>query len=192
MNKLIGFLPVSFQNLLISLYNTYQYKVRHGGKYKYFFNFHSEKLNSKSFCGSDVETKLKGFLMLAVKKSSWYKSCSNFISLQDFPVLTKSDLIENLTKIKTLEERDGIVSLTGGTTGASMKVIYTKSDMQERFAILDAYRAKFGYKLGKRTAWFSGKNFATENDIMKGLCYRDDWINQIRFFSTFHICEKNF
>lgn len=192
MKLFFNYVPVFFQNLLITLYNTYQYKIRHGGKYKEFLNYHVEKLNSKSFGGNDTETKLKDFLTFAVQKSSWYESYNNFISLQDFPVLTKSDLVENLAAIKTLEEREGIVSLTGGTTGASMKVIYTKSDMQERFAILDAYRAKFGYKLGKRTAWFSGKNLATGRDIIKGRCYRDDWINKIRFFSTFHICEKNF
>jgi phenylacetate-CoA ligase len=29
--------------------------------------------------------------------------------------------------------------------------------MQERFALLDHFRNKYGYKFGKKTAWFSGK-----------------------------------
>lgn len=190
--KIIRVFPFFIQNLLISLYNTYLYRVRHGGKYKEFFSYHSEKLNSKILDSNDAEVKLKDFLTFSVQNSSWYSACENFVSIKSFPILTKSDLVENLPEIKTLKENDGIVSLTGGTTGASMKVIYTKSDMQERFAILDAYRAQFGYQLGKRTAWFSGKNLATEKDIIKGRCYKDDWINKIRFFSTFHICEKNF
>jgi phenylacetate-CoA ligase len=190
--KMIRVFPFFIQNLLISLYNTYLYKVRHGGKYKEFFYYHSEKLNPKTLNSNDAELKLNNFLTFSTQNSNWYSAYSNFVSLEDFPILTKSDLVENLPEIQTLKENKGIVSLTGGTTGASMKVIYTKSDMQERFAILDAYREQFGYKLKKRTAWFSGKNLATEKDIIKGRCYRDDWINRIRFFSTFHICEKNF
>lgn len=192
MKTIFNRMPLFFQNLVITIYNTYLYRIRHGGKYKESFSYHSEKLNSKNLNSSETELKLKKFLTSSVQNSNWYSAYSNFLSLEDFPILTKSDVVENLSKLATIKENDGLVSLTGGTTGASMKVIYTKSDMQERFAILDAYRAQFGYKLGKKTAWFSGKNLATERDIIKGRCYRDDWINQIRFFSTFHICEKNF
>lgn len=46
-----------------------------------------------------------------------------------------------------------------------MKVVYSKENMQERFAILDHFRAKHGYELGKKTAWFSGKNLITQKDI---------------------------
>ena len=73
-----------------------------------------------------------------------------------------------------------------------MKVIYIKEDIQERFAILDNFRAKHGYKLGKKTAWFSGKNLISEKDINKGTCSHYDYINKIRFYSTFYINLKNF
>ena len=192
MNFIFNYMPFFIQNLLISLYNNYLYKIRHGGKYKELFSYHFERLNSKSSNTNEVDMKLMEFLHFSVGNSNWYKEYSDFTSLNDFPILNKSDLVKNLAEIQTLKECNGIVSLTGGTTGASMKVIYTKTDMQERFAILDAYRSKFGYKLGKRTAWFSGKKISTDKDILSGRCYRDDWINKIRFFSTFHICEKNF
>ena len=73
-----------------------------------------------------------------------------------------------------------------------MKVIYTKDNIQERFAILDHFRAKHGYKLGKKTAWFSGKNLISQKDIDKGICSHYDLINKIRFYSTFHINKQNF
>nr|WP_241878973.1 hypothetical protein [Psychrobacter sp. PraFG1]UNK05615.1 hypothetical protein MN210_01645 [Psychrobacter sp. PraFG1] len=76
-------------------------------------------------------------------------------------------MINKLALIQTIDEKDGVISLTGGTTGASMKVVYTKSDMQERFAILDHFRAKHGYELGKKTAWFSGKNLISEKHLKK-------------------------
>ena len=112
--------------------------------------------------------------------------------LGNYPLLDKEHVIHNLNKIVTISEKKGIVSKTGGTTGASMKVIYTKSDLQERFAILDDFRSRYGYTLGKKTAWFSGKSLLGPKDLEKGICYRDDFINKIRFFSTFHVNEANF
>lgn len=106
--------------------------------------------------------------------------------------MNKRDIVNNLDSIKTLSENRGLISLTGGTTGASMKVIYTKSDIQERFAILDHFRSKHGYKLGKKTAWFSGKNLISEEHLLKGICSHYDFINKIKFYSTFHINQNNF
>ena len=95
-------------------------------------------------------------------------------------------------EIKTIVEKEGLVSLTGGTTGASMKVVYTKKDMQERFAVLDHFRAQHGYHLGKKTAWFSGKNLISKHDIQNNVCSHYDFINKIRFYSTFHINQDSF
>lgn len=184
--------PYFLQNLVISLLNTNLYRMRHSGKYQYYRDYYakSDQLNENDL---DLESKrrLKVFLEYATKNSSWFKSYSEK-DLNSFPILEKKDILENLEKIKTINESDGIESLTGGTTGASMKVIYTKEDMQERFAILDHFRESFGYKLGKRTAWFSGKKIVVPQDILKGVCYRDDYINKIRFFSTYDFSVKNF
>lgn len=81
--------------------------------------------------------------MRAYSKSKWYSRYSNFQSLNDFPILHKADLINNLKDIATISERDAVVSYTGGTTGASMKVLYTKSNTQERHALLDHFRAEY-------------------------------------------------
>src|SRR5690606_4458738 len=131
------------------------------------------------------------FFSYAVNNSKWYKN-QNLNNFNEAHVLEKTDVINNLDKIKTISESEGIVSLTGGTTGASMKVIYTTKDMQERFAILDHFRYQHGYELGKKTAWFSGKNLITQKDIEKGICSHYDFVNKIRFYSTFLINEKNF
>src|SRR5699024_7246248 len=36
------------------------------------------------------------------------------------------------------------------------------------------------------------KNLITEQDISKGICSHYDFINKIRYYSTFHINNKNF
>jgi phenylacetate-CoA ligase len=193
MNQLVNFMPMFFQNILISIYNTYQYKIRHGGKYLEYRKYYA---SYSTLCKNGIELekakRLEYFLNVATTKSKWYSKFSDYKSLNDFPVLNKTDLINYLAEISTIKEGDAIVSLTGGTTGASMKVLYNKENIQERHAMLDYFRADYGYSLGKKCAWFSGKNIVTSKDIRKGVCYRDDYINKIRFFSTFHITEANF
>lgn len=185
-------LPYSTQNILITIFNTKQYIMRYGGKYKRFRKYYAEidQMN-KYQLKEQVLIKKTSFLSYAKEHSPWYKDLE-LTNLSNIDVLEKDDIVNHLSEIKTISEKKGVVSLTGGTTGASMKVIYTKSDLQERFAILDNFRAQYGYKLGEKTAWFSGKNLISEADITKGLCSHYDFINKIRFYSTFHINEKNF
>lgn len=190
--KLISLSPYIFQNAAITAYNTYQYKIRHGGKYKYFRRYYSKAESfSEDKLAKEIAKKKKSFFSFVKNNSKWYEN-HDFSELNTNKVLNKEDVVNNLDSIRTLNENRGLISLTGGTTGASMKVIYTKSDMQERFAILDHFRAQHGYKLGERTAWFSGKNLISEADITKGLCSHYDFINKVRFYSTFHINERNF
>ena len=55
--------------------------------------------------------------------------------------------------------------------------------------MLDNFRGWYGYKLGKRTAWFSGKNLLTERDIRKNRFWKTDLKYKVRYYSTFHIKE---
>lgn len=193
MKVIIKYMPVFLQNILISIYNSFQYRVRRTGAYSYYRSYYA-KFDNMSALDVEAEAKcrLNNFLNTSVKSSEWYGKNSNFSVLTDFDILDKNEIINNLEKIKTISEKSAVVSLTGGTTGASMKVLYTKENTQERHALLDHFRAQYGYKLGKKCAWFSGKNIVTQANLKKGICYRDDYINKIRFFSTFHITDKNF
>lgn len=185
--------PHLVQNFAISLFNTYQYKVRHGGNYQkyreYFLNFSNASLPEIE---SEQRKRLDKFLSKSVLNSKWYSRFKRYQDLSDFDILLKKDIIENLDAIATVNDKDAVINFTGGTTGASMKVLYTKDNIQERNALLDHFRAQYGYKLGKKCAWFSGKNIIEEKDLSKGICHKDDYINRIRFFSTFHITDANF
>lgn len=191
-DKVYSSMPFLMQNMAISVFNALQYRSRHGGRYWEFREYYKKIDNlSKEQVERMAEERLDYFLRSITKSSLWYQKYSGQ-SLDKFPILEKKDILVSLSNISTISEADAYVSLTGGTTGASMKVLYTKENMQERHAILDNFRAQYGYNLGKKCAWFSGKNIVTEQDCKKGICYRDDYINKIRFFSTFHITESNF
>lgn len=190
--RIIKKTPMFVQSSAISLFNTYQYKVRHGGEYKKFRKYYAKVENlTASQLDKEIEKKQKYFFKYVKRKSTWYKDLNIRDLTKNIP-LEKQDIINNFDRIKTIREKDGIVSLTGGTTGASMKVVYTKKDMQERFAILDHFRAQHGYHLGKKTAWFSGKNLISTHDIQNNVCSHYDFINKIRFYSTFHINRDSF
>jgi len=185
--------PILVQNLAISAFNRHQWWKRQGGDYRNWFSLCESALGwDEATWTSYQQRQLEEFLAYAAHNSKHYSNIDVKYGLQGFPILEKETLINNYNDIRTISERDGIVSYTGGTTGASMKVIYSLSDVQKRFATLDWFRSLSGWKLGKRTAWFSGKTIVRESDIVSGNCYRDDWLTETRFFSTFHINEENF
>lgn len=184
--------PYWVQDLAVSYYSWKLNRPRRSGSYaasKEFFS-RMQKASNREI-GQIASARLVQFLDYACKNSQWFNTV-NSTSLSDFAILEKRDVIQNLDRIRTIDERDAIVSLTGGTTGASMKVLYDPSDMQERIALLDFFREQFGYRWGAKTAWFSGKSIVTPEDVKIGRCYRDDLFNKIRYFSTFHVNVANF
>ncbi|RYU44041.1 phenylacetate--CoA ligase family protein [Aliivibrio finisterrensis] len=193
------YLPRVIFNLLISIYNSYQYKVRHSGKYKYYREYFKEL---ESYTLKELEEiqikRLAEFIAMAKIDSAYYEdlltdihvdSIDSIDSLKNIPFLDKDIIINNLSLISTIDENKGVSSYTGGTTGSSMKVIYTKEDIQERFACLDNFRERYGYRLGDKVAWFSGKDLLNRRDKKNRIYYKDDYFNRIRFYSTFDISQ---
>ena len=194
--KIFELSPLVLQNLLITGYNLKMNLIRYSGEYKKFkkyFNVNNEKNIDE--LRTIQEKKLNEFLKYVNKNSTYYsklipnKTIYTLNDLKSLPISNKKDLVENYSEIKTIDEKEGVVSLTGGTTGASLKVVYTKQNIQERHAFLDYFRESHGYKRGKKTAWFSGKHIV-DNNATKNFS-RIDYINNIRYFSTFHINNNN-
>lgn len=191
-------LPFPAQNIAITLASINLYRVRRGGKFKNFQRYYSAWDNrSYDDVIAEQNRRLADFLKYSQTASTWFNKILkdydlNSDNLSEIPLLEKKDIIHNFNQIKTIDEKDGLVNQTSGTTGAAMKTVMTVSDMQERWAIVDNYMQKHGFKFGKKTAWFSGKNLINETDIKHGHCSHYDFINKIRFYSTFHITNENF
>ncbi|WP_235906142.1 phenylacetate--CoA ligase family protein [Patiriisocius marinistellae] len=114
-------------------------------------------------------------------------SISEISEIQKLPIIHKEILRANIDQIITLPKNRAKASKTGGTTGKSLTVYKFENDIQERIAILDNFRAKEGYELGKRTAWFSGKSLLTKRDIKKNRFWKTDYWYNVRYYSTFHM-----
>ncbi|MDH6354388.1 phenylacetate-CoA ligase [Dysgonomonas sp. PH5-45] len=185
--KLYRISPHIIQGVFISLFNFLAYRKRYGGKYKEFRKLFKERENISLEELKKIQTERKEeFLSYVIRKSSFYKKIYAENN-DEFPIVTKELLRSNLKDVYTINKINGIVSKTGGTTGKSLEVLFTPEDMQERFAMLDNFRAKFGYELGKKTAWFSGKTLLTHKDVKKNIFWKTDYFYKVRYYSTFHI-----
>ncbi|TGV03946.1 phenylacetate--CoA ligase family protein [Flavivirga rizhaonensis] len=190
--------PHFIQNLIVSLYNILAYRKRYSGKYNEFIkHYYKNKDLTLDELKKIQTTKYRDFINYAIENSEYYNKTLNQIespesidNIRELPIIDKETLRNNIQDVYTIPKNTGIISKTGGTTGKSLEVVYTEDDVKERFAILDTFRNNFGYKLGKKTAWFSGKNLLNSKNINKNRFWKTDYIYNVRYYSTFHIHSK--
>lgn len=186
-DRIYKVMPLFIQNLMISIFNYLAYRKRYGGNYKYYRDLllRRESLELKELLEIQKE-KYDQFILYVLENSPFYKKIYTE-NKNEFPIVTKEQIRRNINNIYTINKNNGIISKTGGTTGKSLEVVFTHDDMQERFAMLDNFRSKYGYELGKKTAWFSGKALLTNRDIKQNRFWKTDMFYNVRYYSTFHI-----
>lgn len=188
-------LPNFVQNVLVSLFDYLQYSKRYAGDYKTWKN---EIKQSEKLSFSELEIKqnilLIDFLKHCKKSSPYFIKVLSEIDvneginiLRQIPICSKDQLRNNTELIATIPKSSAYISKTGGTTGNSMTVFFSWRDVQRRFAILNNFRERFGYKFGESTAWFSGKNILSNRDREKKRFWKTDFLYKIRYYSTFDI-----
>ncbi len=199
--KIYLFLPHFIQNLLITLFDYLAYRKRHGGVYnRYKKYFKKAEMLTLEELQEEQEKRLSDFIRNVYHDSTFYQELwknvkdvdLNNITLKDLsklPLVSKEDIRKNIDKI-CVNKSKKIVSHTGGTTGKSLTVYFSKENAQERFACLDNFKNRFEWKFGDKTAWFSGKNILNRRDIKKNRYWKTDMLYNIRYYSTFHISEK--
>ncbi|GGW53075.1 phenylacetate-CoA ligase [Winogradskyella epiphytica] len=188
-------MPHSVQNLFVTGYNIIQYRKRYGGKYNFFLQHFLSK-RSASF--DELKTiQNERFLKLlghAIENSKYYQNLykdaempTSIGEIAKLPIISKEMLRQNIDDVVTIDGKDAIHLKTGGTTGKSLEVLFTLDNNQERFAMLDDFRGRMGYQLGKKTAWFSGKSLLTSRDLKRNRFWKTDIKHHVRYYSTFHI-----
>ncbi|MBF0598341.1 phenylacetate--CoA ligase family protein [Faecalibacter rhinopitheci] len=189
-DKIYKLLPHFLQCLLITLFNYFAYKDRYGNKYQFYLNQFKQNRNLSLQELKNIQTKrFNKFLSETIEKSSFYRNYPivELNEIEKLPIVNKETLRKYIGEVYAITKSEGILSKTGGTTGKSLEVYFTKENMQERFAMLDDFRNRTGYKLGEKTAWFSGKNLLTNKDLKKNRFWKTDFLYKVRYYSTFHI-----
>lgn len=197
-HKIYFFFPHFLQNIMVTLYNLRAYKIRYGGSYKM---YREEKKKNRNLTLEVLKKyqaeRYKKLIEFAIQNSSYYQktlvnisSVSDIANINQLPIINKETFRQNIDSIVVKSTEKLEKSKTGGTTGKSLEVQFFARNSQERFAFLDDFRSHFGYELGKKTAWFSGKNLLTSRDIIKKRFWKTDFIHHVRYYSTFHIKEN--
>src|SRR5690554_399090 len=161
--KIYNLSPDFLQNFSIYLYNRVAYKKRYGDEYKkYILDFLSNRSLSLEQLKEIQNERFMDLVFFAKSNSLFYKELysniempSSIKQISRLPIGDKEMLRKNISDVYTIGAKEGSHSKTGGTTGKSLEVLFTYENMQERFAMLDDFRSRFGYKLGEKTAWFS-------------------------------------
>lgn len=194
-DRLFKILPHNLQNALISVYNKRAYQIRYGGAYKH---YREEKEKNRNLTRAELlslqKERYQHFISYAVEHSVYYANTLKHIegfadinNIASLPIVDKEVLRTHINNIVVKTDEKFDVHKTGGTTGKSLEVKFFARNTQERFAFLDEFRARFGYELGKKTAWFSGKSILTDKDVKKHRFWKTDVLHKVRYYSTFHI-----
>lgn len=194
-DKIYNSAPNFIQNLMVTVFNYLAYKKRYGGRYKEFKKtFYNNRVLTRSELVQVQRARFEDFIQKAKSNSVFYRNLYKGIDdpteldyISQLPIVNKEMLRVNIKDVIINTNENLIESKTGGTTGKSLQVKYLPENTQERFAMLDDFRSRFGYELGKKTAWFSGKNLLTQRDIKKNRFWKKDYLNNVRYYSTFHI-----
>ena len=190
--------PHFFQNLLISVFNHLAYKKRYGKEYEvYLEQFVKNRNLTRPELLEIQKNRFKVFINHSTANSKFYKELykdindpSNLDNISNLPIIGKETLRSNIKDVIITTNEALLIAKTGGTTGKSLEVMFRPVNTQERFAMLDNFRSQFGYELGRKTAWFSGKNILTSIDIAKNRFWKMDYFKKVRYYSTFHMKEE--
>ncbi len=193
--------PIFFQNFMATVYGYVTKRDRYGKTYyehlKYLEEVHKysrEELEELQF------QELMKLLRNTVQNSKFYRELyegidiSSFQSVNDLkklPIVTKEMIRENLYNVLTISKEQGVEANTGGTTGKSLTVYFTREDMQKRMATLDFFKIKNGFKnMEMKKATFMGKHIVPPKQKIKVFWRYNAAIRQM-VYSSFHITEEN-
>lgn len=193
--------PIFMQHFFISLYGAKLRKERFGKEYYSYLDF-IEKFEKLDIAEQETfqVNELKKLIKYAINNSKFYKdfyagidleSINSLDDIKQLPILTKDILRENIKDAITIPKNEAIEGHTGGTTGTSLVVYFTKADNQRRIAQLDYFKRKHGFINCKmRKATFNGKHIVPATQRSKIFWRYNSSIKQM-IYSSFHITEEN-
>lgn len=193
--------PIFFQNLMATAYGFKEKVSRYGGKYREYLKELDEIHHlSKPQLEKLQFDELMRLLQFAKQKSRFYAKLYQGIDLETFtgvedlkklPILTKEMIRTHISDIVTIPKEDSVIRSTGGTTGKSLEVYFTKEDIQKRMAILDYFKSRHGfYNLSMKRATFSGKHLIPQEQKEKNF-WRYNYAMKQMLYSVFHLTEEN-
>jgi len=183
--------PAWLQTLLVSGYGLKLLSLRRGTRYWKWTAFLRESSRwSREQLEAYQLARLQDVLACAREGSLFYQERLKGIDLRSVsdlrrvPPTDKETFRVELARIRTISR--GIVVHTGGTTGKPLEVFFTRGDIQERMATLDAWRERHGAGRWCRRATFSGRIIVPPGAEGGGVARTNLPLRQ-RLYSSFHL-----
>ncbi|VWX38547.1 phenylacetate--CoA ligase family protein [Exiguobacterium oxidotolerans] len=182
--------PIFIQNILTTIYGRVLYQERYGAAYH--ARFEELKRKERQLIDPEQEqlSRLNQFLLFCQTYSPYYKELfetnrielplAQLSELKQIPLLDKETLRTRNAEVHATIDAP-ILGKTGGTTGKSIQVHYTKEDMQIRMAHLDYFKWTHGIEQGMRRASFTGQHLASEHQRSPVYWRTNKAINQMLF-----------
>lgn len=200
-------LPISIQNLSISIFGLFWYKRRFGGVYKKeLIGFKGRENFSYKQWEIYQNDELRKILLNAYVNVSFFKQ--NFIKagiqlddlkifelsdLQKLPILEKEDLrmFGNNTLLSKALDKNGEFYSSSGSTGTPTQIYFSKKMHQKWSACFEArIRNWAGLNIKTPRGMVGGRRVVKEGNA-KGPFYRYNFVEKQTYFSAYHINAKN-
>lgn len=192
--------PILLQNLMTTAQGTIYRRERFGEIYRKALNEFADRDYTDLDALKRYQTeRAKELVSYAVAHSSFYREFYKDADLDAFyrigditllPVLEKETVRRHITEMYTIPEQGAIVSNTSGTTGKSMRFLWTLEDNQRRMAYLDAFKLQHGFvHLKMKRASFNSSKIVPPGQ-KKNVFWRDNLAVRQRIYSGYH-CKGN-
>lgn len=122
-----------------------------------------------------------------------YKSIRTLDDLEVLPILTKDIVRNNFKELiaDNISERACYHMHTSGTTGSSLKFLYSKEAYAIQWADEQRYEHTLGITVDEWSAYWGGRSIVPK-DCKKPPFYRINYAMKEVMFSAWHLCNENY
>lgn len=190
--------PIRLQHWMTSLYGLKLRQERYGKVYERELEALRKRATDQASVQTDQLRRLNDFLQFCETNNDYYRQLfmdagislpfQSIEELKQIPILEK-DTVRTNPAIHSHVKTD-IIGKTGGTTGASIQVKFTKEDYQIRMAHLDYFKERHGFKKGMKRVSFTGRVIC-DPDQEKPIFWRYNRPLKQLLMSVFHLTPQN-
>lgn len=195
--------PISFQNLMTSVYGYRLHALRYGGSYqKYLAEIEKSQWLSTEEIREIQFGYLKDLLEHAYEQTDFY--CERFkeagfhpedlksvADLQQIQTLSREDILQNADRMvaRDFARNQLIEHFTSGTTGTPLRFYLTRDTFRRNYAFWTRFRRWFGFKEWSPRATFGGRVVVPRSQVAPPF-WRYNRVENQMVFSSFHLSDE--
>ncbi|MFT7298009.1 MAG: phenylacetate-CoA ligase [Sphingobacteriales bacterium] len=199
MKLIYKFLPVFFQNIIVSLYDFKIKQRRFGKRFDFWFDFYKNLRSLSDAEKQELEIKRLKIFVNKIKKEGGFKELYDLDNINpeslDFlsqfktlPVINKDFVKQNIKKFEFNKLKHKVIQ-TSGTTGGGLRLWETKESFREQWGLWWSYWDFHGIKRNEWHGAFGGKIIVPTEKVNPPY-WRISKIGKRILFSSFHCKES--